>query len=110
MARLRLEVAVMLGFQRVDYSTTPQVYELAREGRSGPVILILGDSFTVAHFAPMIAASGGRAIWVAHQHCGFEWQWIEKFQPDQVWYMPTERYFPCDLKSRPAGMPASPGP
>ncbi len=94
------------GFQRVDYSTTPQVYELAPKGRSGPVILILGNSFTGGHFAPMIAASGGRAIWLHHNFCGFDWQWIEKFQPDQVWYMPTERYFPCDIKKYPAGMPA----
>ncbi len=94
------------GFQRVDYSATPEVFELAGEGRSGPVILVLGNSFTAAHFAPMIAASGGRAIWLHHQFCGFDWQWIEKFQPDQVWYMPTERYFPCDPRRRPAGMPA----
>ena len=94
------------GFQRVDYSATPKVYELAGGGRSGSVILVLGDSFTAFHFTPMIAASGGRAIWLPHQICGFDWQWIEKFQPEQVWYMPTERYFPCDLRRRPAGMPA----
>ncbi len=94
------------GFQRIDYSTTPQVFELAREGRKGPVILILGDSFTAAYFAPMIAASGGRAIWLHHKSCGFDWPWIDKFQPDQVWYMATERYFPCDVKKYPAGMPA----
>ena len=94
------------GFQRVDHSITPQVYELANGSHSSPVILLLGDSFTIAYFAPMIAASGGRAIWLHHQICGFDWQWIEKFKPDQVWYMPTERYFPCDANRRPAGLPA----
>ncbi|HXW22230.1 MAG TPA: hypothetical protein VEK14_04920, partial [Rhodomicrobium sp.] len=72
------------GFQRVDHSTTPPVYELASETRKGPVIVILGDSFTISYFAPMIAANGGRAIWLHHQWCGFDWKWIEKFQPDQV--------------------------
>jgi hypothetical protein len=88
----------------VDHSITPQVYELANGSHSSPVILILGDSFTI-YFAPMIAASGGRAIWLQHQICGFDWQWIEKFKPDQVWYMPTERYFPCGANRRPAGLP-----
>ena len=93
-------------FQRVDYSTTPAVYELANPERSGPVIMVVGDSFTMVHFAPMIAASGGRAIWLHHNFCGFDWQWIEKLQPDQVWYLPTERYFPCDVRRHPTGMPA----
>jgi hypothetical protein len=94
------------GFQRADHSITPQVYELGNGSRSGPVILVLGDSFTMDYFAPMIAASGGRAIWLPHQFCGFDWQWIEKFKPDQVWYMATERYFPCDANRRPARLPA----
>jgi alginate O-acetyltransferase complex protein AlgJ len=92
------------GFERVDYSTTLPVYELANRERSGPVIMVLGDSFTMADFAPMIAASGGRAIWLHHNFCGFDWQWIEKLRPDQVWYMPTERYLPCDLRKHPIGM------
>jgi hypothetical protein len=94
------------GFQRIDHSTTVEVYEMASRAQNGPVILILGDSFTHP-FPPMIAASGGRAIWLHHNSCGFDWHWIEKFRPDQVWYMPTERFFPCDVKNRPAGMPAA---
>ncbi len=94
------------GFTRVDYSTAPLVYGLTSEAQNGPVVVILGDSFTAMLFAPMIAANGARPIWLHHSGCGFNWQWIEKFQPDQVWYMPTERYFPCDPSKNPAGMPA----
>jgi alginate O-acetyltransferase complex protein AlgJ len=92
-------------YKRVDYSTDPLVYEITPEVRRGPTVLVLGDSFTRGHLAPMIAANGGRAIWLHHQGCEFDWQWIEKFQPDQVWYMPTERYFLCAPGRRPKGMP-----
>jgi alginate O-acetyltransferase complex protein AlgJ len=94
-------------FKKVDYSAEPVVYEMTPGVHRGPTILILGDSFTVHHFAPMIAANGARAVWVHHQNCGFDWKWIEKFQPDQIWYLPTERYFACDPRRRPRGMPAT---
>jgi alginate O-acetyltransferase complex protein AlgJ len=93
--------------EKVTYSMDPIVYEMRPKAPRGPTVLIIGDSFTDHRFPPMIAANGGRAIWIHHQFCRFDWQWVEKFRPDQVWYMPTERYFPCDPKRWPQGMPAT---
>ena len=101
--------ALNLGpFAETEYATgnlESRVYELKPEKASGPAVLIIGDSFTAHLFPPMIAANGGRAFWIHHKLCQFDWAWLEKFKPDQVWYMPTERYMPCDLRRRPIGMP-----
>lgn len=26
-----------------------------------------------------------------HEHCGFDWSWIDKIKPNEVWWMPVER-------------------
>jgi hypothetical protein len=73
-------------------------------GHAGPTILILGDSFTGAHFEPMLMPHVGRVVWLSHQHCGFDWGAIDKFHPDEVWWMPTERFLVCDPGVRPRGL------
>ncbi len=70
-------------------------------GHPGPTILILGDSFTGAHFEPMLLPQVGRVIWLSDQHCGFDWGAIDRFRPDEVWWMPTERFLICDPGVRP---------
>jgi hypothetical protein len=72
-------------------------------GRTGPTIMIVGDSFTAAHFAPMALQHAGRVVWLAHQHCGFDWGAIDRFSPDEIWWMPTERFLVCDPGARPRG-------
>ena len=69
--------------------------------RPGPTIMIIGDSFTGAHFAEMLLQHVGRVVWLDHQHCGFDWKAIERFHPDEVWWMPNERFLVCDPGARP---------
>ncbi len=70
-------------------------------GRPGPTIMIIGDSFTAAHLEPMVLQHAGRVVWLAAQHCGFDWSAIDRFLPDEVWWMPNERFLVCDPGARP---------
>ena len=72
----------------------------------GLTVLVLGDSFT-PEFSLMVNANTARFAWTHHEWCGFDWKWVERFHPDQVWWMPTERYALCVPGSRPKGMPAT---
>jgi len=74
-------------------------------GHPGPTILILGDSFTGAHLEPMLLGHVKRVVWLSYQHCGFDWGAIDRFRPDEVWWMPTERFLVCDPGVRPLGFP-----
>ena len=74
-------------------------------GKSGPTILVIGDSFTASYFPAMLAQNVGRAIWIHHHQCGFDWKLIDTFQPDEVWWAPTERFLDCDIGARPKGFP-----
>jgi alginate O-acetyltransferase complex protein AlgJ len=69
-------------------------------------LMVIGDSFTQYFFQPMVLANVGRFAWTHHQFCGFDWKWVEKFRPDEVWFMPTERFAICAAK--PVGMPQAP--
>jgi hypothetical protein len=52
----------------------------------------------------------GRAVWLHHNYCGFDWAWIDKIRPDEVWWMPVERLLVCrpgqKLKNFPEGEPS----
>ena len=63
--------------------------------RPGPTIMIIGDSFTASFFPPMLLQHAGRVVWLFHYWCAFDWKWIDQFHPDEVWWMPTERYSIC---------------
>jgi alginate O-acetyltransferase complex protein AlgJ len=75
-------------------------------GAPGPTILVIGDSFTASYFPLMLSQHGGRAIWIHHHECGFDWKLIDKFRPDEVWWVPTERYLVCDPGVTPANFEA----
>lgn len=87
---------------------------LASNLAAGLSVMVIGDSFTYGLFPALALAHASRVIFTPHQHCGFDWKWIEKFNPDEVWWMPTERVFLCKEGARPKGMPAieiaQPGP
>jgi alginate O-acetyltransferase complex protein AlgJ len=68
-----------------------------------PHIVTVGDSFT-GGFAPFLVANGAGFTWIHHEWCGFDWNEIEAVHPDEVWWMPTERYMLCN-NVRPKGMP-----
>ncbi len=64
-------------------------------GNPGPTIMVIGDSFTMGFFAQMLLPHVGRVIWLHHEYCGFDWKWIDKFHPDEVWWVPVERFLVC---------------
>lgn len=63
--------------------------------RTGPTVMILGDSFTRTYFAPMLLLHAAKVVWVNHRTCGFDWKTIGGFRPDEVWWMPNERFLIC---------------
>jgi alginate O-acetyltransferase complex protein AlgJ len=75
--------------------------------KTGPTILILGDSFTAGFFPPMVLQHAGRVVWMSHMVCGFDWDEVEKYRPDEVWWMPTERFLVCLPGAKPKGLPES---
>ena len=73
-------------------------------GRSGPTIMVIGDSFTVGLFPVFLSQHVGRAVWFHHNYCGFDWASIDKIRPDEVWWMPVERYLVCRPGQYPQGL------
>ena len=71
--------------------------------KPGPRILIFGDLLTLDYFPPMLLQHAGSVVWIHHRYCGFDWRVIEKFRPDEVWWMPGERVFLC--QASPTGFP-----
>jgi hypothetical protein len=74
-------------------------------GMDGPTVLVIGDSFTAGYFPMMLSQHVGRAVWIHHHECGFDWKLIDEFRPDEVWWAPTERFLVCDIGARPVGFP-----
>jgi alginate O-acetyltransferase complex protein AlgJ len=60
-----------------------------------PRLLIIGDSFTLNYFIPMVLARTDPVVWTTTLLCAFDAQWIDKFRPQEVWWMPTERQMLC---------------
>lgn len=116
------DVARILGVQD-DVSEEKETFALAEEGkdealsegvmpdhviatgRPGPTVMVIGDSFTANYFPLMLAQHVGRAIWVHHHECGFDWGLIDRLKPDEVWWAPTERFLVCDPHARPKDFP-----
>ncbi len=73
-------------------------------GRPGPTIMVIGDSFTVGYFPLFLSQHVGRAVWFHHNYCGFDWAWIDKIKPDEVWWTPVERYLVCRPGQYPHGL------
>jgi alginate O-acetyltransferase complex protein AlgJ len=88
--------------EQLSEGLTPALPERAyTSGKSGPTIMVIGDSFTNDRFPWMLLPHVGRVVWLHHQWCGFEWKWIKRFKPDEVWWMPTERSLVCHSGLRP---------
>jgi alginate O-acetyltransferase complex protein AlgJ len=73
-------------------------------GRSGPTIMVIGDSFTARYFPLFLSQHVGRAVWFHHNYCGFDWASIDKIRPNEVWWMPVERYLVCRPGQYPHGL------
>jgi alginate O-acetyltransferase complex protein AlgJ len=76
-----------------------------RAGSADPTILVIGDSFTLEFFAPLFAAHAVGFAWTHHNNCVFDWKWIDRFRPIQIWWMPNERAILCGPGGQPIGMP-----
>jgi hypothetical protein len=98
------DLARVLGIARHVVEHTEEM-NLPAQPPGPPTILIVGDSFTLA-FPAMLAANGVRATWTHHEWCGFDWKRIEEVKPDEVWWMPTERYLLCRPGVHPKGIPS----
>ena len=77
-------------------------------GGPGPTIMVIGDSFTGGHFTPLLAGHASKVIWLDHQHCGFDWTAMDRFHPDEVWWMPNERFLMCGAGEKPQNFPKAP--
>ena len=84
-----------------DLEEGPMPDHVISSGRPGPTVMVIGDSFTASYFPPMLMQHVGRAVWLNHRECGFDWSSVDKFQPDEVWWAPTERFLVCDEGVRP---------
>jgi alginate O-acetyltransferase complex protein AlgJ len=73
--------------------------------KTGPTVLILGDSFTSGDLPPLILQHASRVVWMSHLLCGFDWNEVEQYRPDEVWWMPTERFLVCLTGQKPKGLP-----
>jgi hypothetical protein len=74
---------------------------------SGPTVMVIGDSFTRAHFRDLLMLHARRLIWTHHNQCAFDWGLVETYKPDLVILAPTERYALCAPGRSPEGMPQS---
>ena len=70
--------------------------------RPGPTIMVFGNSFTQDYLPRMALQRAGRVVWLEHHKCGFDWKAIDRFHPDEVWWMPNERFLICDPGLQPA--------
>ena len=71
-------------------------------GKPGPTVMIIGNSFTAIDFAHMLLQHVGRLVWIDQQHCRFDRKAIDRFHPDEVWWMPNERFLICDPGAEPS--------
>src|SRR5271170_6645821 len=101
------ELALSPGGKTEDLSPGPMPDHMMISDRPGPTVMVIGDSFTASYFPPMLLEHVGRAIWLNHRECGFDWNLIDKFQPDEVWWVPTERFLICDEGVRPLNFAGS---
>jgi hypothetical protein len=95
------ELALPSALKTENISAGPMADYVATSGEPGPTIMVIGDSFTAYNFPPMLLRHAARVVWLNHRQCGFDWKWIDRFRPDEVWWVPTERYLICDDGVRP---------
>jgi alginate O-acetyltransferase complex protein AlgJ len=75
--------------------------QLMTSDKPGETVMVIGDSFTLNAFPPLLLQNVKRVVWLHHRWCAFQWKWIEEFHPDEVWWMPTERSLNCNPGARP---------
>jgi alginate O-acetyltransferase complex protein AlgJ len=101
------EVLTRPSVPEVELTARPFATYVATRDQPGKTVMIIGDSFTGEFSAPLLLKHFGRVVWQHHKRCGFDWKLIDRFQPDEVWWMPTERYLLCNPNVRPDGFPSA---
>ena len=89
--------------QKALLSANPLSDYVATSNKPGPTIMLFGDSFTGGMFDRMLLPHAGRLIWLEHRRCGFDWKAIDRFHPNEVWWMPNERFLICNPGAEPVG-------
>jgi hypothetical protein len=87
--------------QKELLSANPFGDYVATSDEPGPTIMLIGDSFTGGLFDRMLLPHAGRLVWLEHHRCAFDWKAIDRFRPDEVWWMPNERFLICDPGAEP---------
>ena len=91
---------------RIEGALQMEDYAIVSD-RSGPTIMVIGNSFTFEYFPQFLSQHVGQAVWFHHNYCGFDWASIDKVRPDEVWWTPVERLIVCrpgqKLKNFPEG-------
>ncbi len=70
----------------------------------GPVVLIIGDSFSNRLFKHFLSLHVSRLIWTHHNDCAFNGDLIHSYPPDIVFYFPAERMIGCAEGVTPKGL------
>ena len=89
--------------QKALLSANPFSDYVATSNKPGPTVMLFGDSFTGGMFDRMLLPHAGRLIWLEHRRCGFDWKAIDRFHPNEVWWMPNERFLICNPGAEPVG-------
>lgn len=63
-----------------------------RDARTGPKVLVLGDSFTVGLFARLLMRFAGEVLWLHHRTGRFDPRLVDEFDPDIVILAVVERH------------------
>ena len=69
--------------------------DLIETGRSGPTVVVIGDSFTQGFWQDYFGLHVSRYVWIHHEQCGFAVRVVEAYDPDIVILAPTERQMFC---------------
>jgi alginate O-acetyltransferase complex protein AlgJ len=88
--------------QKELLSSNPFSDYVVTSDKPGPTIMVIGDSFTGGLLDRMLVPHAKRFVWLEHRRCEFDWKAIDRFRPDEVWWMPNERFLVCDPGAEPA--------
>lgn len=69
--------------------------DLVESGHDGPVVMVIGDSFTRGFWQDYFALHAGRYMWLHHELCGFKLSVLDAHAPQLVILAPVERQMFC---------------
>lgn len=69
--------------------------DLIDTGRDGPIVLVIGDSFTQHFWQDYFSLHASRYLWIHHEGCRFARDIFDRYRPDVVILAPTERLMFC---------------